>query len=152
MLTSLGRHSETPLNTICIVAPPTRHVNDLPCAKAQEYRQHIKVEPGIKSCRKNVIIPSPKLVMVSVCPIHHNEAAYNARDVASGDVAPKVGHRAEEYSAVPKIEFCVWEYAMEGVEERGCQSANEEGVWEGLVDDFGEQPLWSLRFINKLDQ
>lgn len=44
------------------------------------------------------------------------------------------------------------EYAVEDVEEGGCQSANEEGVWEGLVEGLGEHTVRSLLGVSNIDQ
>ena len=55
--------------------------------------------------------------MVSISPVHNHKATYDAGEVAGGDVAPEVGHRTEEYGAIPEMEFCAGEASVEDVED-----------------------------------
>jgi hypothetical protein len=73
---------KTPFNTLLIIPPPIRHINNLPGTKAQEDHQYIEVKPGIERRGKDIIIPRPELVMVAVSPVHDYEAADDAGHVA----------------------------------------------------------------------
>lgn len=43
--------------------------------------------------------------MSSIRPVHDDEAAYQTGSEAGADVAPEVGHHAEENGGVPEAEF-----------------------------------------------
>lgn len=98
--------SKTPLNTLRIVSPPIRHSNYLPRPKAEKYNQNVEIKSCIKRCRQYIVISCPYLVMMSIGPIHDDEAPNDAGQVTSRHVTPERRHRREEDRAIPEMEVC----------------------------------------------
>ncbi len=81
---------EAPLDTIPVISPPVRHQDPLPGTKQQEAYQGLQVIPAVERCGEDVIVARPQLVVVTVGPVHDDEAANDAGEVAGGNVAPEV--------------------------------------------------------------
>lgn len=62
--------------------------------------------------------------MVSVSPIHHHEPADYPGQVPRRYVAPERRHGAEEYRAVPQVEFRPREPPVEEVEDEGDEGSD----------------------------
>ena len=120
------------------------HCDDLPCSEEEEDEKHVKVEACIERRRKDVIIPCPNFVMMSIRPIHDHEPPDDGRDVARTDVAVEVGHRGEEDGAVKEVELCSWEVSVKGVDDKRGSDTQEEAVRNWAVEGFRKESFGAL--------
>jgi hypothetical protein len=66
------------------------HCNYFASTKEEKGQQHVKIKPSVKGGSKNIVIPHPQLVFISVSPEHNNKPTNNARRIAGADVAVEV--------------------------------------------------------------
>lgn len=104
---------KAPINAIRIIAPPVRHRDDLPSPKEQEDEQHVEIEPCIERRSQEVVVPSPHLVSVPVCPESDDKPSDDAGGVAGADVAVEGGQAGEEDRRVEEMELGAWEKAVQ---------------------------------------
>lgn len=104
------------------------HRDDLPTPKEQEDEQQVQVEPGVERGGEDEVIPSPQLIAVPIRPVHDDEAADEAREVARGDVAVEDRGATAEDRRVPQVELGPREEAMEKIDHGRRSCAEEERV------------------------
>jgi hypothetical protein len=127
-----------------LISEPVRHQDDLASSEEQEDKQHAEVEASVESCRQNVIPPRPKRVPVTIRPEHHHKSSNQTASHSCADIAPEMRHCAEKDRCVPELEFGARELAVEGVDHKGSNCAQDEAEWQAMIDMLFEQATWSL--------
>jgi hypothetical protein len=78
-----------PLRAPGIISPPVGYHNHLPITKAQKYDQLVKIITSIRRRCKYVIVSRPELIMMSIGPVHNNEATDDAGEAAGRQASLK---------------------------------------------------------------
>lgn len=139
------------IHAVRIIPPPMWYCNYFASTKEEKGQQHVKIKPGVKGGSKNIVIPRPQHVFISVSP-EHNKSTNNTRRIAGANVAVEVRQATKKDSNIEKIEFCARKESMEEIHEGGTGSADEEAVRERAVERQLEEALGTLRANSLVSQ
>lgn len=89
------------LHTLCVVAPPIWHRDDLSRTEDDEDEQHSNVEAGIECSSHEIVVTFPSLKAAPIKPEHADVADDETGYVPGGEISVKLGNTSTKYSYIP---------------------------------------------------